>query len=83
MSSVPAVEVTRNADGSVLLGNVDSARVGEIAAAAGCVLHQLATRTASLEDAFFEATQRPVSTRLRCRRTDRRQVDDGDRRAAL
>ena len=57
MSSVPAVEVTRNADGSVLLGNVDSARVGEIAAAAGCVLHQLATRTASLEDAFFEATR--------------------------
>ena len=56
-SSVPAVEMTRNADGSVLFGGVDSARVGEIAAAAGCVLHQLATRTASLEDAFFEATR--------------------------
>ena len=54
---MPAVEMTRNADGSVLLGGVDSARVGEIAAAAGCVLHQLATRTASLEDAFFEATR--------------------------
>ena len=57
MSSVPTAEVTRNADGSVLLGSVDSVRVGEIAAAAGCVLHELATRTASLEDAFFEATQ--------------------------
>ena len=39
-----------------LLTSVETAQVGEIAAAGGLVLHQLATRTASLEEAFFEAT---------------------------
>ena len=57
LEAVPTAEVTRNADGSVLLGSVDSAQVGEVAAAGGLVLHELATRTASLEDAFFEATR--------------------------
>ena len=56
IAAVPTVEVTRNPDGTAVLSSVETARVGEIAAAAGLVLHQLATRTASLEEAFFEAT---------------------------
>ena len=56
VTAVPTVEVTRDADGTALLTSVETAQVGEIAAAAGLVLHQLATRTASLEEAFFEAT---------------------------
>ena len=55
-AAVPTVEVTRDPDGTALLTSVETAQVGEIAAAAGLVLHQLATRTASLEEAFFEAT---------------------------
>ena len=55
-AAVPTVEVTRDSDGTALLTSVETAQVGEIAAAAGLVLHQLATRTASLEEAFFEAT---------------------------
>ena len=54
-AAVPTVEVTRDPDGTALL-SVETAQVGEIAAAGGLVLHQLATRTASLEEAFFEAT---------------------------
>jgi ABC-2 type transport system ATP-binding protein len=56
VAAVPTVEVTREADGTALLKSVETAQVGAIAAAAGLVLHQLATRTASLEEAFFEAT---------------------------
>ena len=56
IAAVPTVEVTRDADGTALLTSVETAQVGAIAAAAGLVLHQLATRTASLEEAFFEAT---------------------------
>ena len=56
VEAVPAVEVTSEPDGSVLLGGVETAQVGEIAATAGLVLHELTTRTASLEEAFFEAT---------------------------
>jgi ABC-2 type transport system ATP-binding protein len=55
-AAVPTVEVTRDPDGTALLSSVGTAQVGEIAAATGLVLHQLATRTASLEEAFFEAT---------------------------
>ena len=43
-------------DGPALLAAGETARVGEIAAMAGLVLHELATRTASLEEAFFEAS---------------------------
>ena len=56
VAAVPITEVTRDADGTALLTSVETAQVGEIAAAEGVVLHQLATRTASLEEAFFEAT---------------------------
>jgi ABC-2 type transport system ATP-binding protein len=56
IDAVPTVEVTRDPDGAAMLTGVETARVGEIAAKAGLVLHQLATRTAALEEAFFEAT---------------------------
>jgi ABC-2 type transport system ATP-binding protein len=56
IGAVPTVEVTREADGTALLKSVETAQVGAIAAAAGLVLHQLASRTPSLEEAFFEAT---------------------------
>lgn len=39
---------------------VDSAVVGELAAARGIVLHELSTQTGSLEDAFLEATATAV-----------------------
>lgn len=39
---------------------VDSASIGELAAAHGIVLHQLATQTGSLEDAFLEVTAESV-----------------------
>lgn len=56
IEAVPAVEVVREPDGTALLAGVETARVGEIAAMAGLVLHELATRTASLEEAFFQAS---------------------------
>jgi hypothetical protein len=56
LDAVPTVEVTQAPDGSATLSGVDAARVGELAADVGLVLHELATRTASLEEAFFEAT---------------------------
>ena len=56
VDAVPAVDLAREGDGAALLTGVEAARVGEIAAGAGLVLHELATRTASLEEAFFEAT---------------------------
>ena len=56
LQAVPTVEVTQAPDGSATLSGVDASRVGELAADVGLVLHELATRTASLEEAFFEAT---------------------------
>jgi ABC-2 type transport system ATP-binding protein len=56
IEAVPAVEVAREPDGTALLAGVETTRVGEIAAMAGLVVHELATRTASLEEAFFQAS---------------------------
>jgi ABC-2 type transport system ATP-binding protein len=39
---------------------LDSAEIGELAAGAGIVLHQLATQRGSLEEAFMELTQESV-----------------------
>jgi ABC-2 type transport system ATP-binding protein len=47
--------VTREADGALLVAGLTAARVGEAAAAAGVVLHELSPRT-SLEEAFMELT---------------------------
>ncbi len=43
-------------DTSVTVHGVDAASIGELAAARGVTLHELSTHTASLEDAFIEAT---------------------------
>src|SRR4051794_3068726 len=43
-------------DGALLVSGAEQAAVGELAAAGGIVLHELTTRSASLEEAFLEAT---------------------------
>ena len=43
-------------DGALLVAGADAVAVGELAAAHGVVLHELTTRTASLEEAFLSAT---------------------------
>lgn len=45
-----------DATGSARVDGLDAATVGEIAAAAGVVLHELTTRADTLEDAFLAAT---------------------------
>ena len=47
-------------DGGAEFHGVDAAVIGELAAANGIVLHQLATQTGSLEDAFLEVTAASV-----------------------
>lgn len=46
--------------GALALVGIEAARVGEIAAAAGIVLHELAPQRASLEEAFMELTSDSV-----------------------
>jgi ABC-2 type transport system ATP-binding protein len=43
-------------DGSLTVRGIDEATIGEIAAGQGIVLHELAPRTASLEEVFIELT---------------------------
>jgi len=47
-------------DGSMVFSGVDSAEVGEAAAAAGVVLHELTPQTASLEEVFMDVTHDAV-----------------------
>jgi ABC-2 type transport system ATP-binding protein len=49
-----------SADGELEVVGMDSAEIGETAAAAGLVLHQLATQRPSLEEAFMEITRESV-----------------------
>ncbi|MDH6114750.1 ABC-2 type transport system ATP-binding protein [Kitasatospora sp. MAP12-15] len=56
-------EVAVAADGTLTVAGLGSARIGELAAAQGSVLHQLRDRTASLEEAYFRLTQDAVSYR--------------------
>jgi len=46
-----------DADGSLLVSGMPQEAIGELAAANGVVLHELATERASLEQAFFELTE--------------------------
>ncbi len=46
--------------GALVVVGLDAARVGEIAAQAGVVLHELAPQRASLEEAFMELTSESV-----------------------
>jgi ABC-2 type transport system ATP-binding protein len=54
--AAPTVQISREPDHVALVVGIETTRVGEIAAAEGVALHELTTRTASLEEAFFEAT---------------------------
>ena len=49
-----AVEI---ADGALLVRGLSQERIGEIAAESGAVLHELSSRTQSLESAFLELTR--------------------------
>jgi len=50
-------KVERVADGSLSVYGVEAAAVGELAARGGIVLHELAPRQGSLEEAFLEVTR--------------------------
>ena len=53
------IAVTGDGDGVLLVDGTTSDRVGEIAAAAGLVLHELAPQSSSLEQVFLELTSEP------------------------
>jgi ABC-2 type transport system ATP-binding protein len=48
--------VTRESDGALTVTGADAVSVGELAAAHGIALHELTTRSATLEQAFLDAT---------------------------
>ncbi len=50
------IDATADGDGALLVQGASSAQVGEIAAAGGIVLHELATQSSSLEQVFLELT---------------------------
>ncbi|MBT3154576.1 ATP-binding cassette domain-containing protein [Streptomyces sp. CHD11] len=52
--------VTTTGDGDLDVTGLESARIAELAAADGLVLHELSTRRGSLEDAFMELTKDAV-----------------------
>ncbi|HEX5510958.1 MAG TPA: ATP-binding cassette domain-containing protein [Actinomycetales bacterium] len=52
----PGVADQPSGDGAAILDGVTREQVGDLAAAHGIALHELSTRTASLEQAFLEAT---------------------------
>ncbi len=56
----PDVTVQQTADGTLSINGVGAAQIGEAAARAGVVLHELTPVTASLEQAYLELTQDEV-----------------------
>jgi len=50
------IQVTDSGDGALAVHGVDPARVGELVAAHGVVVHEIAQRSASLEEAFVRMT---------------------------
>ena len=52
--------VTEQHDGALLVNNTEAPAIGEVAAANGIVLHELAPQRASLEEAFMELTKADV-----------------------
>ncbi|GAA1711172.1 ABC transporter ATP-binding protein [Isoptericola hypogeus] len=56
-------EVTAGDDGALEVAGVDAARVGETAAAAGVVLHELTPTVSTLEEAYMELTADAVEYR--------------------
>jgi ABC-2 type transport system ATP-binding protein len=55
--------VATEPDGSLSVRGLDPAVVGDLAAAAGIAVHELATRRATLEQAYFEITEDSVDFR--------------------
>ncbi len=55
------IEASTRLPGELLVRDAPSARIGEIAAAAGIVLHELVTEASSLEEVFLELTGREPS----------------------
>src|SRR5262245_42585892 len=53
------ISVSPDGDGVLLVNGTTSDRVGEIAAATGVVLHELAPQASSLEQVFLELTSEP------------------------
>jgi ABC-2 type transport system ATP-binding protein len=53
-------EVDRDGDGALLVTGLEAPRIGELASAAGLVLHELTPQRASLEEAFMELTRDSV-----------------------
>ncbi|MFG1998538.1 ABC transporter ATP-binding protein [Spirillospora sp. NPDC048911] len=49
--------VTRNGTGELIVANMEAARIAELAAAGGHVVHELTPRRGSLEEAFMELTR--------------------------
>jgi ABC-2 type transport system ATP-binding protein len=49
-------QVTRGADGALLVSGLEAARIGDTAFSAGLPLHELAPQTASLEEVFLKLT---------------------------
>jgi ABC-2 type transport system ATP-binding protein len=58
-------EVQQLPDGSLLIEDVELSAVGDLAGKHGIVLHELSVRTASLEQAFLEATAEATDYRAR------------------
>jgi ABC-2 type transport system ATP-binding protein len=56
----PEVVVTHSSDGSLEISGLVAAQIGDAAARAGIVLHELTPVEASLEDAYLELTQDTV-----------------------
>src|SRR5262249_19604854 len=56
----PDVVVTAVEDGALEVSGLTAERIGEAAAAAGVVLHELTPQQASLEEAFMELTREDV-----------------------
>jgi ABC-2 type transport system ATP-binding protein len=53
-------ETTLEDDSSLTVRGIDEAEIGETAARQGLVLHELAPKTASLEEAFMELTNKEL-----------------------
>jgi ABC-2 type transport system ATP-binding protein len=58
--AAPEVVVTHSPDGSLEISGLVAAQIGDAAARAGIVLHELTPVEASLEDAYLELTQDTV-----------------------
>jgi ABC-2 type transport system ATP-binding protein len=57
---VKGAATTLDDDGSLLVRGLEASAIGDVAASLPATLHELATQSASLEDAFMELTEESV-----------------------